>query len=109
MGKYDHLIGKEIENGYFAWNADRAMLYAVGVGAGLADPLQELQFTTENSPGVAQQVLPTFMVLMSGGGEWIPSLGFGAGGNAPIGMVHGEQSISLARNIPPQGRGDVSR
>jgi acyl dehydratase len=109
MGKYDHLIGKEIENGYWSWDSDKALLYAVGVGAGLADPLQELQFTTENTPGVAQQVLPTFMVLMSAGGTWIPSLGFGEGGSAPIGMVHGEQSVSLARSIPPQGRVHVSR
>lgn len=109
MGKYDHLIGKEVENGYFSWDSDRALLYAVGVGAGLADPLRELQFTTENTPGVVQQVLPTFMVLMSAGGSWIPQLNFGEGGNAPIGMVHGEQSVSLARSIPAQGRVHVSR
>ena len=28
--------------------------------AGLGDPLQELEFTTENTEGVQQQVLPTF-------------------------------------------------
>ena len=66
MGKYDHLIGKEIERGSFSWDFDRALLYAVGVGAGLQNPLEELEFTTENSPGVAQQVLPTFLVLMLG-------------------------------------------
>lgn len=109
MGKYDHLIGQEVENGYFSWDSDRTLLYAVGVGAGLPDPLRELQFTTENTPGVAQQVLPTFLVLMSAGGSWIPKLNFGEGGNAPIGMVHGEQSVTLARPIPPQGRVHVSR
>lgn len=109
MGKYDHLIGKEIENGSFSWDSDRTLLYAVGVGAGLQNPLEELQFTTENSPGVAQQVLPTFLVLMSAGGEWIPLFNFGEGGNAPVGMVHGEQSITLLRNIPAQGRAHVSR
>jgi acyl dehydratase len=109
MSKYAHLIGKEIENGYFSWDSDRTLLYAVGVGAGLADPLRELQFTTENTPGVEQQVLPTFLVLMSGGGSWIPLLNFGEGGNAPVGMVHGEQSVTLARPIPAQGRVHVSR
>jgi acyl dehydratase len=109
MGKYGHLIGKEIENGEFAWDSDRALLYAVGVGAGLRNPLEELQFTTENSPGIAQQVLPTFLVLMSAGGSWIPRLGWGEGGNSPVGMVHGEQSVSLVRSIPPQGRVHVSR
>ncbi len=109
MGKYDHLIGKEVENGYCSWDSDKTLLYAVGVGAGLTDPLDEMQFTTENTPGVPQQVLPTFIVLMSAGGSWIPLLNFGEGGNAPVGMVHGEQSISLARDIPPAGRAHVSR
>lgn len=109
MGLYDHLIGQEIENGDFTWDSDRTLLYAVGVGAGLQDPLQELAFTTENSPGVPQQVLPTFLVLMSTGGGWIPRLGWGAGGNSPVGMVHGEQSVTLARPIPPAGRARVSR
>ena len=108
-GKFDHLIGKEIENGSFSWTSDRALLYAVGVGAGLQDPLEELAFTTENSPGIAQQVLPTFMVLMSTGGSWIPLLGFGDGGNPPVGMVHGEQAVSLARSIPVSGTVQVSR
>src|SRR5260370_289896 len=48
-----------------SWTSTDALLYAVGVGAGLGDPLSELQFTTENSEGVAQQVLPTFAVLIS--------------------------------------------
>jgi acyl dehydratase len=109
MSKYDHLVGRELENGYWSWDSDRALLYAVGVGAGLHDPLDELAFTTENSPGIAQQVLPTFLVLMSAGGDWIPLLDFGEGGNAPIGMVHGEQSIRLARPIPPSGRVHVTR
>ncbi len=109
MGKYDHLIGKEIENGYCSWDSDKTLLYAVGVGAGLDDPLRELQFTTENTPGVAQQVLPSFLVLMSAGGSWIPLLDWGEGGQSPVGMVHGEQSVTLARPIPPQGRAHVSR
>lgn len=109
VNQYAHLIGQEVENGYCSWSSDRTLLYAVGVGAGLADPLRELQFTTENTPGVAQQVLPTFLALMSSGVSWVPKLNLGEGGNSPIGMVHGEQSVSLARPIPPQGRAHVSR
>ena len=48
MGRYDHLIGKELATGSWSWDSDKALLYAVGVGAGLQDPLQELRFTTEN-------------------------------------------------------------
>jgi acyl dehydratase len=109
MGRYDHLVGREVESGTWSWDSDRALLYAVAVGAGLPDPLDELQFTTENTPGLAQQVLPSFLMLMSAGGDWIPKLNFGEGGNAPVGMVHGEQSISLARSIPTSGTVHVSR
>ena len=51
-----------------SWNSKDALLYAVGVGAGATDPHAELQFTTENSKGVEQQVLPTFAVIVGMGG-----------------------------------------
>jgi hypothetical protein len=109
MGKYDHFVGRELESGTCSWDSDRALLYAVGVGAGLQDPLEELQFTTENTPGVAQQVLPTFLTLMGTGHAWIPLLDFGEGGSSPVGMVHGEQRVTLARSIPASGTVHVSR
>src|SRR5439155_3285479 len=51
-----------------SWTSSDALLYAVGVGAGWPDPLQELPFTTENSSSVEQQVLPTFAVIIGGAG-----------------------------------------
>ena len=107
MRKYDQLIGKEIGSGVVSWNSDRTLLYAVGVGAGLDDPLQELQFTTENTPGLPQQVLPSFLSLLSVEGNWSDVFGFKEG-RYPVGMVHGEQSVSLARPIPPSGTARVS-
>ena len=111
MGKFDHLVGKELESGSWSWDAQKAMLYAVGVGAGLTDPLEELQFTTENTTGVAQQVIPTFMALMSPGGGWIRELGFPARewDGYPEGLVHGQQGVSLARPIPPSGKVNLSQ
>jgi acyl dehydratase len=103
-GKFDHLIGKELQTGSWSWD-----LYAVGVGAGLDDPLKELQFTTENTPGVAQQVIPTFMKLMATGGAWMGQLELGGDGRYPEGVVHGDQSVTLARPIPPQGTINFSR
>ena len=47
-----------------SWTSADALLYAVGVGAGLDDPLRELEFTTENCEGVRQQVLPTYAILI---------------------------------------------
>lgn len=114
MAKFDHLFGKEMTRGTYSWDADRAMLYAVGVGAGLADPYDELQFTTENTRGVAQQVIPTFMTQMAVESGWLKELGFrsrqwdGMDWGYPEGMVHGEQSVTLARPIPPAGTVEIS-
>ena len=100
MSDYDHLIGRELVNGSWSWDSDRALLYAVGVGAGLDDPLRERQFTTENTPGVAQQVIPSFLAIMGLRSDWVELLGWKSEGLSPVGMVHGEQSVTLARPIP---------
>lgn len=103
MSQYDHLIGRELVSGTWSWDSTRALLYAVGVGAGLQDPLDELQFTTENSPGIPQQVIPTFVTLMGLHSDYVEQLGWKSEGLSPIGMVHGEQSVTLARPIPVSG------
>ncbi len=108
MSQYDHLIGAEMASGQWSWDSDRALLYAVGVGAGLQDPLHELQFTTENTPGAPQQVIPTFLSLMGLHSNWVERLGWVREGLSPVGMVHGEQSITLAQPIPVQGRVQLS-
>lgn len=112
MAKFDHVAGKELGTGTYSWDSDKALLYAVGVGCGLDNPLEELQFTTENTRGVAQQVVPTFMTQMSiPGGSWIRELGFPARewDGYPIGLLHGEQGVSLARPIPPAGTAHLSQ
>ena len=83
-----------------SWTSKDALLYAVGVGAGSIDPLGfELEFTTENSAGVEQRVLPTFPVVV----------GMGMG-TADVGtfdyamLVHGEEQIELHNEIPPNAR-----
>lgn len=108
MSQYDHLIGRELASGLWAWDSDRALLYAVGVGAGLDDPLDELHFTTENTPGAPQQVIPTFAALMGLHSDWVEVLGWKSEGLSPIGMVHGEQSVTLARPIPVSGKAHLS-
>jgi acyl dehydratase len=71
------------------------MLYALGVGAGT----DELQFTTEKS----QRVLPTFAVIVGGGGA--PMRRVGTFDRAML--VHGEQAIELEGEIPVEGRVQV--
>src|SRR5579862_3552749 len=108
VSQYDHLSGKELVNGDWCWDSDRALLYAVGVGAGLEDPLQELQFTTENTPGVQQQVIPTFMTLMGLPSNWTELMGWRREGLSPVGMVHGEQTVTLAGPLPVSGKAHLS-
>lgn len=95
----DHsLVGVAGEPCERSWTSTDALLYAVGVGAGLGDPLQELEFTTENSEGIEQRVLPTFGVLLAQttGGR---SLGDFDRAN----LVHAEQAFELHRPLPVQG------
>jgi acyl dehydratase len=92
-------VGQTWESGERAWTSKDAILYALGVGAGAQDPLAELSFTTENSHGVTQQVLPTYAVMLGGGGGG-PKLGdfdFAR-------ILHAEQTIRLAGPLPVDGR-----
>jgi len=109
MGPYDHVRGLELGASTYSWNRDRAMLYAVGVGCGLHDNLDEMQFTTENTPGVAQQVLPGLLTTMAPNVDWVEPLGWGGPGEYPVGLVHGEQSVTLFHSIPPEGTLDLRR
>jgi len=95
----DHsLVGVPSEPQERSWTSTDALLYAVGVGAGLGDPLQELEFTTENSEGVTQQVLPTYAVLIAQA-----RLGRKLGDFDPALLVHAEQGFELHRPLPVQG------
>ncbi len=83
-----------------AWDSRDVLLYALGVGAGAVDPLQELQFTTENSQNTDLQVLPTMAVVLAVGG----SGAFGSIGSFnPAMLVHGEQAITVHGPIPTKG------
>jgi acyl dehydratase len=92
-------VGAKSEPARHGWTSKDCLLYAVGVGAGADDPSQELAFTTENSQDVDQRALPTMAVVLGLGGG-----AFGVLGDFnPAMLVHGEQSISLAREIPVEG------
>lgn len=97
-------VGARGEPRRSSWDADDCLLYALGIGAGVEDPVNhELEFTTENTAGVEQKVFPTFAVVA----------GFNArGGRSAMGqagtwdnrmLVHGEQGVTLHRPIPTSG------
>jgi acyl dehydratase len=95
----DHsLVGEPGAPHERSWTSKDSLLYAVGVGAGLGDPLSELGFTTENSEGVAQQVLPTFGVLISQA-----ATGRNLGDFDRALLVHAEQAFELHRPLPVAG------
>jgi len=97
---FDHsLIGVAGEPHERSWTSADALLYAIAVGAGLGDPLRELEFTTENSAGIEQQVLPTFGVLVARGGGARRALGT----FDPAMLVHAEQAFELHRPLPVAG------
>lgn len=81
------------------WSSRDALLYALGVGAGSPDPAEELAFTTENTSGVEQAVLPTMAVVLGGSGGALGAVG----SFDPAMLVHGEQAITLHRPLPVAG------
>jgi acyl dehydratase len=93
-------VGSTSEPATRSWSATDCLLYALGVGAGALDPTGfELEFTTENSSGIPQKVLPTFAAIVGQGGAMMGDLG-------DIDMtklVHGEQVIILHGEIPVSG------
>jgi hypothetical protein len=59
-------IGVPSDPVFTTWTSSDAILYALAVGAGGIDPVDELAFTTDDSAGVSQRVLPTFGVVPDG-------------------------------------------
>lgn len=95
----DHsLVGLPGEPQLRSWDSKDALLYAVGVGAGLGDPLRELEFTTENCEGIEQKVLPTFAVLVA---QTRPGRSLGNFERAML--VHAEQAFELHQPLPVHG------
>ncbi|HSZ41930.1 MAG TPA: MaoC/PaaZ C-terminal domain-containing protein [Trebonia sp.] len=98
MGLDHSVVGVASEPQLRSWDSKDALLYAVGVGAGLGDPLAELEFTTENCAGIEQRVLPTFGVLIAQA-RGARSLG---DFNRAM-LVHAEQYVELHRPLPVAG------
>ncbi len=92
-------VGTKSEPARRSWDSKDCLIYALGVGAGAADPLQELEFTTENTSGKPQRALPTMAVVLSPMGGGFASIGT----FNPAMLVHGEQGITLHREIPVEG------
>ena len=99
MAIHMHNIGKMSEGEPFSWTSKDALLYALSVGAGAGGPAKNLAFTTENSRGVDQKVLPTFAVVL---GSTSGSLD-GLGDFKLSQILHGGQQITLHRELATSG------
>jgi acyl dehydratase len=93
--KVRHWQSAEVRHRY---TAKDVMLYALGVGMA-QDPLdrEELRFTYERD----LRVLPSMAAVLASPGFWIrdnPDLGIDF-----VRLVHGEQSITLHKPLPPEG------
>ena len=92
-------VGTESEATTANWTSTDTLLYAVSLGAGTG----ELQYTTENTNGVTQQVLPTYPVVIPGGTGAMRNIG----SFNPAMLVHGSQSVTLHQPLPVAGTASV--
>ena len=84
-----------------SWDSKDCLLYALGVGAGMDDPVgSELEFTTENSHEVTQRALPTMCVVLGNGLTGPDNPMRRLGSFNPALLLHGEQTITLHRPLP---------
>lgn len=97
-------LGATIPGGSFAWNRDRVILYALGVGAGVPQTdANELTYTYEKN----LKVLPSFGVIPAfgamGGLGSVPGMSFN-----PVMLLHGEQDLEVRGPIPVDGEVESS-
>jgi acyl dehydratase len=85
-----------------SWTSKDSLLYAVGIGAGT----DELAFTTENTNGVQQRAFPTMPVILGWGRGESPMAKIGTFN--PALLVHGQQAVTLHRELPVDGKAQAT-
>lgn len=92
------LVGKTFDPVPFQWTSKDVILYALGVGA---KPATELDYVFE---GKGPRVLPTYAVIpgMLSMGGLIGSVEINL-----LALLHGEQAITLHRELPPAAKVEV--
>src|SRR5690606_5565448 len=97
-------VGQQAGPVEVGWDSRDVMLYALGVGAGQADPLDELDLTTENTAGVQLRALPTFALILTQLAKVRPDFG----DVDHTRLVHAEQSLELDAPMPVEGRARIT-
>ena len=83
-----------------SWTSKDSLLYALGVGAGVND----LAFTTENSINITQRALPTMVVTIADASGVFSEIG----SFNPAMLVHGQQGVTLHRELPVEGAATIT-
>ena len=81
------------------WTSDDTLLYALALGVGAEDPLDGLEFTTENSTRVGQVVLGTYAAVIAQNAELPRNLG----SVDPTRVLHAGQHLRVHRDLPVDG------
>lgn len=84
------------------WTKDTTMLYALAIGAGGTDPLEELNYTTENTEGLHLKALPSLPCALASRLRY-PSYGHVARHN----LLHVGQNMIFHTTFPSSGTVDV--
>jgi acyl dehydratase len=99
------VLGQKFGPAPVSWTAADAQIYALGVGAGQQDPMDDLEFTTENVTDHPQVVLPAFAIgLLHYHG---PTVDLGAIDAAQ--RLHAEQSLTLLSPLAASGTLEVTK
>ncbi len=94
-------VGATADPQSIRWDSKDCLLYALGVGAGT----DELAFTTDNTRGLDQRMLPTQPVVL-GLGATAGSLKL-AGKIDWVRLVHAAQGVELLAPLPVEGEATV--
>lgn len=94
----DRAVGASVGPVVQSWSSTDCILYALGVGCGSESLTDDLAFTTENSEGRPQRVLPTYPLVVA---ARLRDIYEALGSIDWTKVVHGEQSIEIHRPLHP--------
>lgn len=96
---YDHLMGFDIPEVHQSYGAREVALYALSIGMG-QDPMDKRQLPYVGGLQDDVRVMPAMANVLGHPGFWLsdPSTGVDA-----VRLVHGEQGMTIHRDLPSEG------